>query len=505
MDDKTDRRTVLKIGGAAMLVSNAAMAATSDIVMMDARSLSKAIAAKKLSCVEVMTATLDHIARYNPKVNAIVALQDRDRLMAEAREHDAMLAKGHSLGVLHGFPHAVKDLQPVKGIVSTSGSPILKDFVPTQDSIPVERMRAAGAIFIGKTNTPEFGLGSHTYNPVYGATHNAFDQTKSAGGSSGGAAVSLALRMLPVADGSDYGGSLRNPAGWNNVFGFRNSLGVVPSAGEDVWMPSMSVTGAMGRSVSDLALLLSTQAGYDPRAPMSLDGTGARFLGSLEGNFKGKRIGWLNDLNGAAPYEAGVLEVCRAALKTFETIGCTVETATPQASVEDAWQAFVKLRQFQQGPNFRIFYADPAKRALLKPEAIYEIEGGMKMSAFDVTDATIARTHWSNAFHHLFEHYDFLVMPTAQVFAFDINEHWPHQIAGKTMRTYHEWMVAVCMVTLSGCPSLAVPAGFSPSGQPMGIQIIAPVHHDMDCLKLGHAYEQASNWTAKHLPPLLRA
>ncbi|HTC82959.1 MAG TPA: amidase [Rhizomicrobium sp.] len=505
MDDKTDRRTVLKIGGAAMLVSNAAMAATSDIVMMDARSLSKAIAAKKLSCVEVMTATLDHIARYNLKVNAIVALQDRDRLMAEAREHDAMLAKGHSLGVLHGFPHAVKDLQPVKGIVSTSGSPILKDFVPTQDSIPVERMRAAGAIFIGKTNTPEFGLGSHTYNPVYGATHNAFDQTKSAGGSSGGAAVSLALRMLPVADGSDYGGSLRNPAGWNNVFGFRNSLGVVPSAGEDVWMPSMSVTGAMGRSVSDLALLLSTQAGYDPRAPMSLDGTGARFLGSLEGNFKGKRIGWLNDLNGAAPYEAGVLEVCRAALKTFETIGCTVETATPQASVEDAWQAFVKLRQFQQGPNFRIFYADPAKRALLKPEAIYEIEGGMKLSAFDVTDATIARTHWSNAFHHLFEHYDFLVMPTAQVFAFDINEHWPHQIAGKTMRTYHEWMVAVCMVTLSGCPSLAVPAGFSPSGQPMGIQIIAPVHHDMDCLKLGHAYEQASNWTAKHLPPLLRA
>jgi amidase len=505
MDDKTDRRTVLKIGGAAMLVSNAAMAATSDIVMMNARSLSKAIAAKKLSCVEVMTATLDHIARYNPKVNAIVALQDRDRLMAEAREHDAMLAKGHSLGVLHGFPHAVKDLQPVKGIVSTSGSPILKDFVPTQDSIPVERMRAAGAIFIGKTNTPEFGLGSHTYNPVYGATHNAFDQTKSAGGSSGGAAVSLALRMLPVADGSDYGGSLRNPAGWNNVFGFRNSLGVVPSAGEDVWMPSMSVTGAMGRSVSDLALLLSTQAGYDPRAPMSLDGTGARFLGSLEGNFKGKRIGWLNDLNGAAPYEAGVLAVCREALKTFETIGCTVETATPQASVEDAWQAFVKLRQFQQGPNFRVFYADPAKRALLKPEAIYEIEGGMKMSAFDVTDATIARTHWSNAFHHLFEHYDFLVMPTAQVFAFDINEHWPHQIAGKTMRTYHEWMVAVCMVTLSGCPSLAVPAGFSPSGQPMGIQIIAPVHHDMDCLKLGHAYEQASNWTAKHLPPLLRA
>ncbi|HEX4635272.1 MAG TPA: amidase [Rhizomicrobium sp.] len=505
MDDTTDRRTILKIGGAAMLVSNSAMAATSDIVMMDARRLAAAIAAKKLSCVEVMTAFLDHIARFNPKVNAIVALQDREKLLAQARERDAQLARGEKMGPLHGLPHAVKDLQPVKGIVSTSGSPILKNFVPSADSIPVERMRAAGVIFIGKTNTPEFGLGSHTYNPVYGATHNAYDQSKSAGGSTGGGAVALAMRMLPLADGSDFGGSLRNPAGWNNVVGLRNSIGVVPSAGEDVWMPGMSVTGAMGRSVSDLALLLSTQAGYDPRAPMSLDGSGSRFLSPLEANFKGKRIGWLNDLGGAAPYEPGVLDVCQDALKSFETIGCTVETATPNASVEDAWQAFVKLRQFQQGANFRIFYDDPAKRALLKPEAIYEIEGGMKLSAFDLANASIARTHWSNAFHKLFDHYDFLVMPTAQLFAFDINEHWPHQIAGKTMRTYHEWMVAVCMVTLTGCPSLAVPAGFSPSGQPMGLQIIAPVHHDLDCLKLGHAYEQATNWTAKHLPPLLRA
>jgi len=508
--DKTisgpDRRTVLTMGGAAMLASTqGAAAAVSDIVGMDARALSKAIAAKKVSCAEVMTAYLDHIARINPKVNAIVALQDRDQLMAQARAHDAMLAKGRPMGVLHGFPSAPKDLQPVKGIVSTSGSPILKNFVPAADSIPVERMRAAGAIYIGKTNTPEFGLGSHTYNPVYGATHNAYDQSKSAGGSSGGAAVSLALHMLPVADGSDYGGSLRNPAGWNNVVGFRNSLGVVPTAGEDVWMPAMGVTGAMGRSVADLALLLSTQAGYDSRSPMSLDGAGSRFLAPLEASFKGKRIGWLNDLDGAAPYEAGVLDVCRQALKTFETLGCTVETVAPKASVEQAWQAFVTLRQFQQGPNFRIFYADPAKRALLKPEALYEIEGAMKLSALDVTNATIARTRWSNAFHSLFEHYDFLLMPTAQVFPFDIKETWPHQIAGKTMRTYHEWMVAICMVTLSGCPSLAVPAGFSPSGLPMGLQIIAPVHHDMDCLKLGHAYEQASNWTAKHPSPLLKA
>lgn len=506
MDDPT-RRTVLQTSAAAAMLaaSTPAQAAMSDIVKMDARSLSKAIASKKVSCAEVMTAYLDQIAALNPKVNAIVALQDRDKLMAQAREHDALLTKGQNMGVLHGFPQAPKDLQPVKGIVSTSGSPILKNFVPSADSIPIERMRAAGAIFIGKTNTPEFGLGSHTFNPVYGATHNPYDLTKTAGGSSGGAAVSLALHMLPVADGSDYGGSLRNPAGWNNVVGMRNSIGLVPTAGEDAWMPTMGVIGAMGRNVADLAMLLSTQAGHDPRAPMSLDGSGAQFLGPLDANFKGKRIGWLNDLGGAAPYEPGVLEVCREALKTFESLGCTVDIATPQASVEDAWQAFIKIRQFQQGANFRIFYNDPARRALLKPEAIYEIEGGMKLSAYDVTNATIARTRWSNGFHDLFKRYDYLVMPTAQLFPFDINEKWPQAIAGKSMRSYHEWMVAICMVTLSGCPAVAVPAGFSSTGLPMGIQIIAPVHHDLDCLKIGHAYEQASNWTAKRPSPMLKA
>src|SRR5689334_774048 len=299
MNDTTNRRTVLKMGGAAMLAATPATTPArgaekmSDIVMMDARSLSKAIATKKISCVEVMTAYLDHIARLNPKVNAIVALQERDQLLAQAREHDATLAKGQSMGVLHGLPHAVKDLQPVKGIVSTSGSPILKNFVPSADSIPVERMRAAGAIFIGKTNSPEFGLGSHTYNPVYGLTRNAFDLSRSAGGSSGGAAVALALRMLPLADGSDYGGSLRNPAGWNNVFGFRTSFGVVPSDKPDVWLPSMGVLGPMARSVPDLAMLLSVQAGYDARVPLSSEDDPQRFLRPLRREFKGTRIAWL--------------------------------------------------------------------------------------------------------------------------------------------------------------------------------------------------------------------
>jgi amidase len=503
-----DRRAVLELGAAAGLVAAAQpahAAPSSEIVMMDARALAAAIASRKLSAVEVMTAFLDHIALLNPKVNAIVALQDREGLLAQARIRDAELARGQSMGPLHGLPHAVKDLQPVKGIRSTSGSPILKDFVPTADSLVVERMRKAGAIFIGKTNTPEFGLGSHTYNPVYGATRNAYDQTRSAGGSSGGAAVSLALRMLPLADGSDYGGSLRNPAGWNNVFGFRTSFGVVPAPGPEVWLPSMGVTGPMARNVADLAMLLSVQAGYDARAPLSVTESGSRFLQPLGADMKGKRIAWLGDLKGWAPYEAGVLDVCRSALKTFESLGCVVEETVPDQAPEPIWQAFIKLRQWQQGGGLLAFYQDLAKRALLKPEAIWEIEGGLKLSANDIHAASTLRTSWSASVERLFTRYDYLIMPTAQLFPFAVEETWPHRLGGQTMQTYHEWMKAVCMITMAGCPSLAAPAGFGPDGLPMGIQIVAPVHHEMDCLRLAYAYERANDWTAKHLPPLLKA
>jgi amidase len=240
-------------------------------------------------------------------------------LLAQARERDAQLARGQVMGALHGVPHAVKDLQAVKGIRTTQGSPIFRDFVPAEDTLMVGRLRAAGAIFIGKTNTPEFGLGSHTYNPVYGPTRNAYDQSRSAGGSSGGAAVALALRMVPFADGSDYGGSLRNPAGWNNVFGFRTSIGRIPSDARDAWLPSMSVQGPMARNVADLAALLSVQAGYDPAAPLSIDAEGATFRQRLDKPVKGKRIAWCGDLGGSTPCEPGVLETCRSSLKTFES------------------------------------------------------------------------------------------------------------------------------------------------------------------------------------------
>jgi amidase len=334
-DDGLDRRSVLRITGGAVAGAavagggKAAVATPSDIVMLDAGALAKAIQTRKVSCVEVMGAYLDHIDRINPHVNAIVALQDRPGLLRQARDRDAQLARREAVGPMHGFPHAVKDLQPVKGIRFTQGSPIFKDVIATTDSIVVERMRKAGAIFVGKTNTPEFGLGSHTFNPVYGITRNAWDQTKSAGGSSGGAAVALATRMLPLADGSDYGGSLRNPAGWNNVVGFRTSIGRVPVHGRDDWLPSMGVTGPMARNVADLAMLLSVQAGYDPRAPLSMDGGGEQFRAPLKADMRGSKIAWAGDFKGFTPCEPGVLETCRAALKTFEDLGCVVEEAIP--------------------------------------------------------------------------------------------------------------------------------------------------------------------------------
>jgi amidase len=476
----------------------------SDIVMMDGVALAGAIRSRQVSCVEVMKAYLDHIEKMNPRVNAIVAIQERSALLIRAKGRDEHLARAESVGPLHGFPLAVKDLVPVKGIPMTMGSPILKDFVPLADSAMVERLRKAGAIFIGKTNTPEFGLGSNTYNPVYGKTLNAYDQSRSAGGSSGGAAVSLALRMLPVADGSDYGGSLRNPAGWNNVFGFRTSYGLVPADGRDAWLPSMGVLGPMARNVPDLAMLLDVQAGYDDRVPLSMTGDARSFQGRLEKDFKGTRIAWVGDFNGHVPYEPGVLDVCRRALKVFESLGCVVEDAVPDFSIDAVWKAWLKLRAWQSGGSLLAHYNDPLKRALMKPEAIFEVESGLKLSAFDITAASAVRTEWYQVVRQFFTRYDYFIVPTAQLFPFDSDLHWPTEIAGQKMQTYHEWMKGVLPITMAGCPSLAVPAGFNDQGLPIGIQIVAANHGDLSCLQLAYAYDEATRWVSRRPPPLLQ-
>jgi amidase len=480
-----------------------ALTKSTPLIMLNARALAEAIRARQMSCAEVMSAYLDHIERINPQVNAIVALRDRGDLLAEAKEKDTQVARGEATGPLHGLPFAVKDLFPVKGMRTTSGSLILKDVVAAADNVMVARVRKAGAIIIGKTNTPEFGLGSHTYNAVYGTTRNAYDQSRSAGGSSGGAAVALALRMLPLADGSDYGGSLRNPAGWNNVFGFRTSFGRVPADGRDAWLPSMGVLGPIARDIRDLALLLSVQSGYDDHVPLSMDSDPAMFQRPLESDLKGKRIAWLGDFNGAIPYEAGVLELTRDALRVFESLGCIVEEAVPDYPVEKVWQAWLKLRAWQSGGNLLAYYRDPAKRALLKPEAVFEVESGLKLSAFDITAASGVRTEWYGVVRAFFERYDYLIVPTAQVFPFDGDLHWPSEIAGQQMTTYHEWMKGMLPITMAGCPALAVPAGFNAQGLPMGIQIVAPNHAELACLQLGYAYDAMTNWSSKRLPPLL--
>jgi amidase len=475
------------------------------IVGMTAVDLAAAIRSRHLSCAEVMVAHLDQIERLNGGANAIIDLQDRADLLRQAHEKDVALARGEAVGPLHGLPHAVKDLQPVAGLRFTRGSPLFARFVAPADSLQSARLRAAGVIFVGKTNTPEFGLGSHTVNPVYGATRNSYDPSRSAGGSSGGAAVALALRMLPLADGSDFGGSLRNPAGWNNVCGFRTSFGRVPTEALDAWAPSMGVVGPMARNVADLALLLSVQAGYDPRAPLSLEGDSALFRSTLSADVKGKRIGWLGDFGGAAPCEPAVLEVCRAALRRFEALGCVVEAAAPDFDAEAAWQAFVELRAGQSAPQFLPFLTDPAQRDLLNAQALFEVETGSRLTAFDLAAAGAVRTEWSRAIQRLFARFDYLVSPTAQLFPFEVSARWPTEVAGVAMRTYHEWMKGVCLISLSGCPALAVPAGFDAGGLPMGLQIIAPIRQEAACLQLGAAYEAVEPLWRLRPPPVLQS
>jgi amidase len=475
----------------------------SDILMQDALTLSGAIKARQVSCVEVMNATLDRIDCLNPKVNAIVSLRDRGDLLREAEERDRDLARGEYRGPMHGFPQAIKDLAATKGIRTTQGSRLFKDFVPQADSIMVERVKRAGAIIIGKTNTPEFGLGSNTYNDVFGRTLNAYDQSKTSGGSSGGAGVAVALRMLPVADGSDHGGSLRNPAAFNNVFGFRTSFGRIPNQALDGFYAGMGVLGPIARSVPDLAMLLSVQAGYDPRVPLSNRQDPSQFSAGLKRDFKGTRIAWLGDFRGHIPFEPGILELCRNTLKTFEALGCVVEEAWPDFPIERVWSNWRVLRAWQAGSALKDLYSDPGKRALKKPEAQFEVESGRALSAFDIHEASVVRTAWYQAVRAFFERYDYCILPACQVFPFDALADWPKSIAGHTMDTYHRWMEVMIPVTMSTCPALAAPAGFNRRGLPMGIQIMGPPQGDLACLQLAHAYDEATGFVAKQPPPLL--
>lgn len=476
----------------------------SEIVKWGAYELSQNIKSKKVSCKEVMLAYLQHIEVVNPSVNAIISMKSADACIQEAIDADKLLEKGVYKGWLHGIPQAIKDLSNTKDIPTTQGSPLFLKNLPKNDGLMVSRIREAGAIIIGKTNTPEFGLGSQTYNSVFGATKNAYDQTKCAGGSSGGAAVALALRMLPVADGSDMMGSLRNPAAYNNVFGFRPSAGRVPAfPATDLFTQQLGYEGPMGRSVKDLSWLLATQSGFDTRVPLSLEGDPHIYQQDLNVDLSNKKIAFLGDFNGYLPMEAGILELCNIALKQTANFGMQFEMPTLGIAPDKIWQTWLTLRHYSVGNGLKAFYQDEYKRHLLKPEAIWEIEGSLKLSNEDIFKANVMRSHIFLALSDLFEKFNFIALPTAQVFAFDVDTHWPKMINHVEMDTYHRWMEVVVLATLSGCPTLNIPVGFNDKGLAMGMQIIGKPRADLAVLQFGHAYEINKSWTTEYLPKLI--
>jgi amidase len=468
-----------------------------DLLELSASDLSRSIAARKLAPSEVMAAYLAQIAKVNTSVNAVVSLRDPEALMAEARAAD----DAEPQGWLHGLPLAVKDLCATKGLRTTWGSPLFADFIPAKDDLLAARMRAAGAIFIGKTNTPEWGHGSHSFNPVHGVTRNPYDLSRTAGGSSGGAAAGLAARMLPVADGSDMMGSLRNPAGFCNVYGFRPSWGLVPADAEgDTHLATLATEGPMGRTIEDIARLLTVQAGVNPEVPFGR--AGEDYAAALQGDLRGKKIAWLGDWGGAYAMEPGILELCEAGLRVFSDLGAEIEAIAAPFPAAKLWQAWITLRAMLNAGGFKAIYDDPAKRAQLKPETIWEIEQGRALSAQAVYEASVIRSRYYAHMARLFQRYDAVVLPTAQVWPFPAEWRWPQRINDVAMDTYHRWMEVVIPISLIGLPALSLPLGFGAQGLPMGLQLAGPVGADANVLAMGQAYHLATDWPARQPPKL---
>ena len=459
-----------------------------------------AVSAGKYSYEQLMLDTLRTIKQHNPAINAIVALQEESELMAQAREADRTTV----VGALHGIPIALKDLVNVKGIVSSFGSPLLKDSIPEKDDVLAERIRNAGAIIIGKTNTPEFGFGSQTYNTVYGATATPYNIDKTSGGSSGGAAAALGSGMLIIADGSDMMGSLRNPAAFCNVYGFRPSYGLIPNEPKgDTFMNQLATLGPMARNIDDLATLLDVIAGPDDRHPHSIHTTTDFSLSLKTPATKGQRIGWLADWSGSLPMEPGVLDTCQQALKVFEAAGHTVEKIEAPFQTEQLWQSWTQLRSFAIASLLGDTYNNVKQRLQLKEEAIYEIESGLALSGTDISKASLIRAEWFAKAVELFTQFDALVLPSSQVFPFDKLQHWPTHINDIKMSSYHRWMEVVVPASLIGLPALNVPAGFSDSGLPIGMQLIGPRMSDAALLQLGKQYHDATLWPQSRPPELL--
>lgn len=471
------------------------MSDSEDLCFSPACDMAERLRCGEISAEEVVRAHLARIENINPRVNAIVTLLP-ERAIEAAREADRAASRGEILGPLHGLPVAHKDLALTKGIRTTFGSPILRDFIPSEDQLIVERIRAAGAITIGKTNVPELGAGSQTYNEVFGETCNPWDSTVTCGGSSGGAAVALACGMVPIADGSDQGGSLRNPASFCNVVGLRPSPGRVPMWPAPVAWSPMSVEGPMGRTVADVALLLSVMAGPDPRSPISLNEPGASFRRPLERDFSGVRVAWGGDL-GELPVDPRVTAAIEPGLAVLRQLGCEVDQRSPDFSGADtafkAWRAWL----FELGFGHLL----DNHREQMKETVVWNIEAGRKLSGADLGRAEIERTRLYHRVREFMESYEFLVLPVSQVPPFDMSERWVREIDGVAMETYIDWMKSCYYITATGLPAISVPCGFTDTGLPVGLQIVGRHQDDFAVLQLAHAFEHATElW--KRRPPL---
>jgi len=464
---------------------------------MTATEMVQRIRARELSCREVMQAHLAQIEQVNPKVNAIVTQIPSEQVLATADTADDALAHGENVGHLHGLPIAHKDVVPTKDLRTTWGSPIFKDFIPDHDGLIVQRLKKAGAITIGKTNTPEFGAGSQTFNQVFGKTVNPYDTTKTCGGSSGGAAVALACGMIPLADGSDMGGSLRNPGNFCNIVGFRTSPGRVPVWPSPVaWFP-IPVQGPMARTVKDVALMLSVIAGPNPCSPISIAESGNLFARPLDHDFKDVSIAWSKDL-GELPVDPQVTQALENQRHVFEDLGCIVEEGQPDFSGADeifkVWRAW----------RFELQFTELLKthRELMKDSVIWNIEQGQKLTGPQIGRAEVQRTELYHRVRKFMKIHEFLICPVSQVPPFDINQRWVQEINGVRMNTYIDWMKSCYYITVTGLPAISVPCGFTQEGLPVGIQIVGRHNDDFRVLQLAHAFEQATGvW--KRRPPVV--
>lgn len=471
-----------------------------DLVELDhlsARDLAAAVRARTISAREVLDAHFARIDAVNPAVNAVVT-QVREAAYEAAARADEVTARtpAEELPPLHGVPMTHKDTHATAGIRTTSGSPVFAEHVPAHDDLVVARFRAAGVISTGKNNVPEFAAGSHSFNELFGTTANPYALDRSAGGSSGGAAAAIASRIQPLGDGSDMGGSLRNPAAFCNIAGFRPSAGLVPQASAPDVRAWLNRSGPLARTVDDLVLAMSVLTGPDPRVPLDCPVRRQQFgalvaeapAGSGSRPLAGVRIGLTTDFGLGVPVEPEILEVLAVQATVFEELGAVVEPAVPD--LRDADEVFDVTRAFDMAGNLRSVVAE--HRELVKPEVVWNVERGLALTAEQLMDAALARTRLHEAVRAFFDRHDLLLTPTTQVLPFPSEHRWPRSVAGMPMKTYVDWMRSLSLISATGCPAVSVPGGFSPGGLPVGLQLVAASGHDVGLLRAAREYEAAT-------------